>query len=51
MVGVGVGLRHGAQTVVLVALRVVPAATDVRGAAGWMSVRAVGAVITDIGTT
>ena len=50
VVSVGVGLRHGAQPVVLVALLVVPAAADVRGAAGWMSVRAVGAVITDVGT-
>ena len=45
VVSVGVGSRHVAQTVVLLTLRAVPAAADVGGAAGWMSVGAVGAVI------
>ena len=50
VVSVGVGHRHVTETVVHLALLVLPAAADVGGAAGWMSVGAVGAVIPDVGT-
>ena len=50
VVGVGVGVRHVAETVVHSALLAGPTAAHVRGTAGRMSVRAVGAVITDVST-
>ena len=50
VVGVGVGVRHVAETVVHSALLAGPTAAHVRGTAGRVTVGAVGAILSEVST-